>query len=40
VRLYQILVKLEYRLLDAQKIKIDVGKELDLLLLQGQKKMC
>jgi hypothetical protein len=39
VKLIQIRVKLKYRLLDVQKIKINVDKELDLLLLQGQRMM-
>jgi hypothetical protein len=39
VKLYQIQVKLKYKLQDVQKIRINVDKELDLLLLQDQKKM-
>jgi hypothetical protein len=39
VKLTQIRVKLKYKLLDDQKIKINVDKELDLLLLQGQRMM-
>jgi len=33
VKLSQILEELKYKLLDVQKIKINVGKEPDLLLL-------
>jgi hypothetical protein len=39
VKLNQIQVKLKYKLLDDQKIKINVDKELDHLLLLGQKMM-
>jgi len=38
VRLNQILVGLKYKLLDDQRIRISVGKELGLLLLMDQKK--
>jgi len=38
VKLSQIQGELKCKLLDDQKIKINVGIKLDLLLLQGQKK--
>jgi hypothetical protein len=38
VKLFQILVKLKYKLQDDQKIKINVDKELGLLPLLDQKK--
>jgi hypothetical protein len=39
VKLNQILEGLKYKLLDDRKIKINVDKELDLLLLLDQRKM-
>jgi hypothetical protein len=38
VKQFQILGELKYKLLDDQKIKIDVGIKQDLLLLLDQKK--
>jgi hypothetical protein len=40
VKLFQTQAKLKYIPLGAQKIKIDVDKELGLLPRQGQKRMC
>jgi len=40
VKLSQNLEELKYKLRDAQKIKINVDKELGLLLQKDQKKKC